>query len=351
MNVTIQSLVFSLPQRQYIRAGRNKLEAATLNLKDIRERVALDASMAYVELDTVNQELAATEDQISYTTRLVEIQQERSEAGIDSVDDLLQAQLTAAEIDLRCLHLKTRAATIAQELASLTGLPVGSIVPDHTSIPEIPEIHGRELERASAGIESVQLLARSKQRIAQGDRLSTLRPQISLTAHYNRDTKLLNNADYYFAHPLKPDNISSGFNIQVPLFDLAQRARARQSAADALRATVEAEQVQQDNDLQMVQLTADLREKDALSRIACLKREIAKRQLDAVLVQLEMGNGEGSGPGAKPQLTPKAEQLARIEERQRFQELLEAGLNLSKTRLALLHALGHMEDWLHKPQT
>ena len=31
------------------------LEAATLNLKDAREQVALDASTAYIELDTVNQ--------------------------------------------------------------------------------------------------------------------------------------------------------------------------------------------------------------------------------------------------------------------------------------------------------
>ena len=71
-------------------------------------------------------------------------------------------------------------------------------------------------------------------------------------------------------------------------------------------------------------------------------------RLHAVLSQLELGNGAALGPGAPPQLTPKAEQLARIEERQKFQEALDAELELSKARLNLLRALGHMEDWLQE---
>jgi len=65
-----------------------------------------------------------------------------------------------------------------------------------------------------------------------------------------------------------------------------------------------------------------------------------------VLAQLELGNGSGSGPGAQPQLSPKAEQLARIDERQKFQDSQDAGFDLAKARLSLLRALGHMEDWL-----
>jgi hypothetical protein len=63
---------------------------------------------------------------------------------------------------------------------------------------------------------------------------------------------------------------------------------------------------------------------------------------------LELGNGAASGPNAQPQTTPKAEQLSQIDERQKYKDALEAGLDLSKTRLALLRALGHMEDWLHE---
>jgi len=67
-----------------------------------------------------------------------------------------------------------------------------------------------------------------------------------------------------------------------------------------------------------------------------------------VLAQLELGNGAETGPGVQPQLTPKAEQLARIDERQKYEDSLDASLDLAKARLSLLRALGHIEDWLNE---
>ena len=47
-NATIESLVFSIPQKHYISAARNGLRAASAHLKDAREQVALDTSNAYI---------------------------------------------------------------------------------------------------------------------------------------------------------------------------------------------------------------------------------------------------------------------------------------------------------------
>jgi outer membrane protein TolC len=349
VSASLQSLVFSLPQKNYTNAARAGLQAATLSLKNAREQVALDASTAYIELDAVEHELDAAHQQESFADRLVTVEQQRAEAGVDPLSDLLQARLTAAQLKLKRLHLETRAATLSKQLATLTGLPAESISPDHASIPEIPQVKADERKSSIAGIESAQMLALSKQRMARGDTKYALYPQISFAAQYNRDTKLLNNASNYFRHGLKSDNLSSGFSIQVPVFDLAHRAKARESAADALRATVEAEQAQRQNEIQIAMLTGSLRELDTLAEIASLKQQIASEQLQAVLAQLELGNG--AGPGAPPQLTPKAEQLARINERQNFQDALDASLELAKARLNLLRALGHMEDWLRELHT
>ncbi len=346
-NASMQSLVMSFPQRQYIHAARTGVEAATLGLKDAREQVALDASAAYIELDTVNRELDAAQRQESFAGRLVEIEQQRTEAGVDPLSDLLQARLTAAQIRLKRLHLETRAATLAKQLANLTGLPTGSITPDHGSIPEIPAVSGDQPPDPTAGIKSAELLARSKQLQARGDGFIGRRPQVFFGAQYNRDSTALNNYNEYYTH-FKADNFSVGFQIEVPLFDLGHRAKARESAADALRATVEAEQAERQNEVQIAELTGSLRELDALAEIASLKQQIAGEQLKSVLAQLELGNGSGAGPNATPQLSPKAEQLARIDESQKVEDALEAGLNLAKARLSLLRALGHMEDWLHE---
>jgi outer membrane protein TolC len=263
------------------------------------------------------------------------------------LSDLLQAQLTAAQLKLKRLHLETRAGILAKQLAALTGMPTGSITPDHASIPEIPSITANEAPRSLPGIDSASALARSKQIQAKGDDLLWRRPQIGFGAVYNYDSNELNNYSTYYNN-FTPNNVSFGLQFTVPFFDFSLRAKAKVSAAEALRATVEVEQAQRQNEVRIAELTGSLRELDTLAEIASLKKQIAHEQLQSVLAQLELGNGSGNGPGATPQLTPKAEQLARIEERQKFQEALDADLELSKARLSLLRALGHMEDWLQE---
>jgi outer membrane protein TolC len=345
-NASVQAMAFSLPQMQYMNAAHSGLNAVALSLKEAREQVALDASTAYIELDTVNRELEAARQQETLVSRLVEIEQQRAEAGVDPLSDLLEAQLTSAQLKLKRLHLETRAATLAQQIAVLTGLPVGSITPDHASIPEIPAVRADAGRGTIAGIESARMIARSKQQIAKGDSLYMFLPQISFGALYLRSTKILNDADNYYKHDIPDNNFSSGYQIQVPLFDMLHRAKARESAADALRAKVEVEQAERQNEVQIATLTGSLRELDTLAEIATLKQQIAAEQIKSVESQLELGNG--AAPGTTPQLSPKAGQLARIDEQQKNQDALDASFDLAKARLGLLRALGHMEDWLNQ---
>jgi outer membrane protein TolC len=347
-NATVESLVFSIPQKHYIDAARSSLLAASASLKDAREQAALDASTAYIELDTVNRELEAGQQQEEFAGRLVAIEQERTEAGVDPLNDLLEARLAAAEIKLKHEHLETRAGILAKRLATLTGLPDGTIAPDHASIPEIPQVHGEVTAKGLAGIESARLLAQARRQVAKGDDETNYWPQMSFVAQYNRNTTILNDVNKFFATPLPANNFASGIQVQIPVFDLGHRAKAHESAAEALRATVEAEQAQRQNDVQIAELTGSLRELDTLAEIASLKQQIADEHLKTVQAQLELGNGSGSGPGSVPQLTPKAEQLAQIDEKQKQTEALDAGFELAKARLGLLRALGHMDDWLHQ---
>ena len=338
---TVQSLVFSMPQRQYIQAAQDGVRTANFNLKNAREQVALDASSAYIELDILSQLIAATQQQQDFAANLVRIETQRTEAGLDPLTDLLSAKLTAAELRLKHLHLDTRSATLQKQLAALTGLPASAIQPDHASIPEIPSIGADAPRGVLPGLESARFLARSKQRQAHGDELTFLMPQITMNLQYARNTTLLNNANYYYARELKGDNLSSGFQIEIPLFDLSHRAKVKQSAAEALRANVEAEQARQQNDLQIAMLSHSLRELDAQAEVAGLKQQIAQEQLKTIQTQLELGSPDGK------QISPKLGEQAHIDERQKFEDSLDASLTLAQTRLNLLHALGHIEDWLN----
>ena len=247
-NATMESLVLSFSQRQYTKAARAGVEAANLSLKDTKEQVALDASTAYIELDTVNTELEAARQQEQFATRLLAIEQQRTDAGVDPLSELLQAQLIAAQMKLKRLHLETRAATLAKQLAKgiLTGLPIGSIAPDHASIPEIPAVSADEAPRPLPGIQSSNALARSKLLEAKGADLAWRRPAIGFGAVYNYDSNELNSYSTYYNN-FTPNNVSFGLQISFPFFDFAVRAKAKVSAAEALRAKVEAEQAQQQN--------------------------------------------------------------------------------------------------------
>lgn len=343
-SATVQSLIFSTPQKFFIASARAGLNASIVRLKDTREQAALEASTAYIELDAVSQELAVAKQQQALADRLVEIEQQRAEAGVDPQSELLQARLTAASLKLARLHLETRAATLAKQLATLTGLPDGSIAPDHASIPEIPAVNGEMHAKTLPSIEAARLVALSHMKQSKAERDANFYPQLSFFAQYNRNTTLLNDVNKYFATALPANNFASGINVSVPLLDMIHRAKARESAADALRSRVEAEQAEHQNDLQIAELTGTLRELDAQAEVASLKKQIAAEQLKTVETQLENGNGGGG----QPQVSPKAGQQARIEERQKYLDSIEADFDLSKTRLELLRALGHIEDWLNE---
>lgn len=346
LSATVQSLVFGIPQKRFIDSARLGVQVALSHLADAREQVALDASVAYLELDTDGRELDAVHEQEDDAKHMVDIEQQRTEAGVDPLSDFLQAQLTVAQIHLRRLQLESNVAELGVQLASLTGLPAGSILPEHSSVPKIPRVANDTPARATEGIRAAQLLAQSKHQYARGDQEIDYVPQLNFIAQYNRNTTLLNSVNSFFAKPLPANNFSSGISIEIPIFDMGHRAKSRESAADALQATIQVEEAQHQNDIAVAQLTGHLGELDTLAQIASLKQQIAHEQLATVQQQLQSGNGAESGPNAQTQLSPKAEQLARIDERQKYEDALNAELELEKAELGLMRALGHMEDWL-----
>ena len=92
-----------------------------------------------------------------------------------------------------------------------------------------------------------------------------------------------------------------------------------------------------------------MRELDAQAEIASLKQQIADEQLKTCPRAVGVWEmARRLSRTSTPQLSPKTEQLARIDERQKFEDALDAGFDLAKARLSLLRALGHMQDWLNE---
>jgi hypothetical protein len=81
-------------------------------------------------------------------------------------------------------------------------------------------------------------------------------------------------------------------------------------------------------------------ELSAVAELGELELNIAHNEIDSMTVELK---GRGA---AGPVMTPKDEINARIQERQKHLELLDARFQLQKAEVSLLRQSGGIEKWL-----
>ncbi len=342
-NFTSQSLLVSFSQQDYIRAARASLNAANLALRDVRQAVAEDTAITYLALARDMQRQTALGEQVGFATKLVSIVQDRLDAGQDTPIDLTTAQLSAAQIKLARLRGDDDFAIDQAHLARLIGLPAQGLYVIPSSIPQItPQTEGMAgtAPLTSPAVESAYAIAKSKQQIAFGDSRYLWRPQIYFVAQYSLFAKF-NNYDEFYKN-FQSNNAGIGVDIKFPVFDSANRAKARESAAEAVRARHEADVARDqflDGRSKLQNVTAELA---ARAEVATLDQQLAQQQLDVMLVQLKAGTGNSVGV----QMTPKDEQNARIAEREKFLAVLNAGFQMRQAQINLLRQTGELESWV-----
>lgn len=344
-SVSAQSLVLSFSQRDYVRSATQGLRSAELALKSEREKVLNQAATDYVELNIDNQKISALQEEKAYTQALIGIEQDRVQAGVDPRLDLLQAQLTSAQIDLARIHTEQDAAQMRTQLANLTGLSADDFLTVESSIPPMPEFStstaaDEQLSANNAEVDAAKANAQSKVYMAIGDHRKNLRPLLAFGAQYSRYARFNNYAEYY--QHFQSNNFDIGVEITIPIFDASARAKARESAAEAAHAEAQAQQTQQLIDENMGTLRGSVQELNAQQRVAELQSEIAEVQLQTVEQELDNGAGQ---PGTKP-VTPEQAEQAHIEEREKYIDKLDASLQLMRAQLSLLQLTGGIENWV-----
>ncbi len=340
LNVQSNSLVFSFSQPDYVRAARAATDAARLSLKDARQKVILEASLDYLELNKDQQQLEALATQHQLGEKLVTIEEDRVAAGVDRRVDATEARLLNARLELRQLSVESQAASLEAKLAHLDGLPVARIATDAASIPRSPDNEALTLPaEQNLGIQAAYSSAKSKLYVAFGDDRQEFRPLFALGLNYSRYAEFNNYQNYYlrFQH----NNFGVGLNITIPIFDESKHQHARGSAAEAVHAMAQADLSRNQLSEQQLELETSLKTLAAQRHIAELQQDLAQDQLSAVLVQIEGGSGV---PGAAP-ISPKEEQQARIDKERYGIDLLDANFALIQAQLNLLKIKGLIETW------
>jgi outer membrane protein TolC len=258
--------------------------------------------------------------------------------------DVTQAEIMNAQLELRLIHIQKHMSLLRLRLADLTGLSEDAVTPEPASIPgspappaakdmnEILIAHNGALAASDADV-------LSKQNLAHGDSLKEWRPQVSFGVQYSRYAKFNNYAEYYlrFQH----NNFDVGIDVKLPIFDAEARDHARASAADAVHASEQADLFRLQLAEQTREISGSLAELRAQQKIARLQSDYAQENVDAVMTQIQDGSGN---PNVTP-LTPRDEQKARIEERRRYIEKLDADFQLIQAQIQLQRSLGTIEGW------
>jgi outer membrane protein TolC len=355
---SVHSLVFNYSQKDYIRAAASGLAAATLSLTDARQEVAEDAAITYLSLDRALERKAALDQEYGYANRLIVIVQQRLDAGQDTQMELIQSRRTATQIRLQSLLLDDEIDNYRTRLSELDGVPQGNLTTVTASIPALPSV-SEEPAPAGSGLRFVNAPtaqfddtpavasafanARAKQELAFGDSRYRYRPQIAFFAEYSRFSTFNNYATYYPAFSTNTLNaIGIGVQVTVPFYDRVHEDKAKESLADAQHAEQQALFARD----QMLEGRQKLRhagaELSARAELAELDQQVAQQQLDSILTQLQAGSGN---PGA-PLLSPKDEQNARIQERQKYLDLLDARFKLREAQIQLLRQTGQLDAWI-----
>lgn len=346
-SISAQSLVFSFSQRDYIRAAVAGLEASQLALKEAREEVSEDAAITYLSLDRGEQKRAAYNDEAQYAAKLVTIVKERLDAGQDNAMEYTRARRTEVQLRLQLLQQEDTIASESDHLARLIGIGTTTVHTIASSIPPMlkdPSGPGTLTEEQTPGVQAAFATARSKREQAFGDARYTYRPQIGFGAEYSRFSTYNNNyATYYPGIQNQPNAFGLALDITVPLLNLGHKAEARASLAEADKLQHEAVYDQNQALEARLKLSHSVAEIRARAELASLDRDLAAEQLQVVLVELQNARSDANATPA----SPKEEQNARIEERQRTIDMIDAELDLEEAEIRLLRQTGRLDSWLH----
>ena len=342
--VNAQSLIYSAQQRAYIRASRFDLKASGYALAEARGEAAEDAAITCLTLDNSQKTIDALDEQYGFATKLVAVIQDRVDAKLESDLELLKARRGAVQIKLQQLQALDDLEGVRAHLARLTGLSPDQLTIAPESIPPPPS-HPMATAAfdavlpVSPGIRAAEANAEAREQRARGDARYVWRPTINFGAQYGRISPINDVSSFYNLHG-NYNTANVGVVIQFPLLDKVRKDAAKESLLDASHAAIDLDNLRLDEGEGHRKLQRSIPELTAKAELAEIDLGIEQNELQSIAVQLRASSGG-------PPLTPKEELSAKIQERQRYLDCLNAKLQLFKAQISLLRQSGELETWIH----
>jgi outer membrane protein TolC len=354
-NVNLQSAVLDPSLRELLRAAKADSAVASLRSKDQRNQTIQDTVLSYAELAKWEERLAHLQQTQADAEKMEAAVAERVKEGVDSEVENKKARLSVARVRLRISEAQGAADVLREHLSKLTGLPSAGFHTEPDSFPALPAptTDDETPDQAAASSPAVSAAlehARAQYLRAQGEH-KALWPSFGFGAQYALLSRFNNYQNYYI--PEKPcatnlgtqtplcetgsfhqNNTSLGVSIRFPIFNAAQRARAEEADADALKARKQAEAAKDQASEETLRLERSVSQMQAGRDVAELEYEIAGKNLEATQTRVDAGTA-----------TLHDLDDARTQVSEHFIALQDVTFELERSQVELLRANGDLEKW------
>jgi outer membrane protein len=338
-NVTAQSYVLNLAQREFVRAAKAEWRASAAQDRDQRSQVMLDTAASYAELNKWERELQVLHNQGNVTRNIEFAVSQRVKEGIDSPVDETKARLTSAQVRLRIAQAEGSTDLLRNHLSQLTGVPAQSIITVAESIPALPT-PDPPAEGAAAAVQSSDVITAAEERAraqllkAKGEHRALL-PGIDFASQYGLiSTKFTDFAQFFRPNTFQNQNVTFGLIIRFPFLNFSQRAAAQAADAEAIRARKDAQAAREQVSMETLRLQRAVEQAAAARDVADLQNQLAQSGLNAAQARMQAA------------AAPLSElQNAQLQANLRSAELMDAQFELERAQLQLLRATGALEKW------
>lgn len=340
-NVTSQSYVLNLAQKEFVRAAKAEWQASSAQDRDQRAQVMLDTALSYAELNKWERELQVLQDQSNVTHNIEYAVLQRVKEGLDSQVDETKARLTSAQVRLKIAQAEGSADLLRTHLSQLTGVPAASITTLNDSIPALPTpdppAGGAAAQTAvqnSDVVEASELRARAQLLKAKGEHRALL-PSIDFAAQYGLISSALTNFEQFFrVNTFQNQNVTFGLVIRLPFLNYSQKAAARAADAEAIRAQKDAQAAKDQVSMETMRLQRGVEQAAAARDVADLQNQLAQSGVTSAQARMQAATA-----------TLGEMQTAQFQADLRSTELMDADFELEKAQLQLLRATGELEKW------
>jgi outer membrane protein TolC len=338
-NVTTQSSVWNLAEREFIKAAKAEWQASKSQGRNQRAQVIMDTALTYIELNRWESRVPILHSELRVAENIEYAAAERVKEGIDKAIEQTKADLIDAQVRVHIAEAEGAVDILRTRLSQLTGVPAESIRTVRDSIPVLREDRPANdvvphAPQSSPAIESAEQSALAKERRAKGEHRA-MYPTADFAAQYGLiNTSLTNFEQFFVPRSFQPHNVTFGLVLRFPFLDRSQQARAAAADAEAIRSRKEVEQTKNKAALDALKLQRSVEQLFAARHVAELRYKLAENELDAAHARME---AEAA--------TQREVQNAAIDAGERTLERINADFELQRVELELLRARGELESW------